>query len=170
MPRSRIAAAALVLGLALAGPALTQETAEPGPGEAVREPVQLPPVGAPQGDLQAQGAEQAQQSRQTVQQAVQGATAIPANAQPLVGQRVLGENGEEIGEVENILIDARGRPTHVILETDGLLGLGGRRVALPYDQIDVLQNALSVGMSHDQLAALPEYEGAPKLPGQEGAD
>jgi hypothetical protein len=45
----------------------------------------------------------------------------------------------------------------VIVERGGVLGLGGSQISLPWDQIRIQGDQLSVQMSADQLDAMPEY-------------
>jgi sporulation protein YlmC with PRC-barrel domain len=52
----------------------------------------------------------------------------------LKGVDVIGQDHTKLGDIEDILID-RGRVQAVVLEAGRLLGVGGKTVALPYDQI-----------------------------------
>jgi sporulation protein YlmC with PRC-barrel domain len=53
----------------------------------------------------------------------------------LKGVDVIGQDHTKLGDIEDILIDREGRVQAVVLGAGGLLGVGGKTVALPYDQI-----------------------------------
>ncbi len=66
----------------------------------------------------------------------QVAAGIPlARAQALVGTNVVGANGRDAGEVENLLIDRNGQVRAAVVEWGGFLGIGERRAVVPIDQI-----------------------------------
>lgn len=57
-------------------------------------------------------------------------------ASDLMGAEVQNTNGEDIGEVDDLLVDrGSGRISHVIIRSGGLLGFGGDRVAAPVDAL-----------------------------------
>ena len=55
-------------------------------------------------------------------------------ASKLIGSTVKIDRSERIGSIEDIIIDERGQ-LFVVLDVGGFLGLGGRRVALPYSNL-----------------------------------
>src|SRR5687767_1096647 len=52
-------------------------------------------------------------------------------ASDLTGERVYGANNENIGEVNDVLLDRSGKVTAVIVGVGGFLGIGEKDVALP---------------------------------------
>jgi sporulation protein YlmC with PRC-barrel domain len=52
-------------------------------------------------------------------------------ASDLTGERVYGANNENIGEVNDVLLDRTGKVTAVIVGVGGFLGIGEKDVALP---------------------------------------
>jgi sporulation protein YlmC with PRC-barrel domain len=52
-------------------------------------------------------------------------------ASDLTGERVYGANNENIGEVNDVLLDRTGKVTAVIIGVGGFLGIGEKDVALP---------------------------------------
>lgn len=72
---------------------------------------------------------------------------------------IVGADGEEIGEVEEILVDRDGRIVAVAAEFGGFLGIGEREVVIRLDQLAVQSNRekLVVAMTREQLMALPEW-------------
>lgn len=49
----------------------------------------------------------------------------------LVGHRVYGPGGEDVGEVEDVLINRDGQLAALVIEVGGFLGIGGRQIAVP---------------------------------------
>ncbi len=82
---------------------------------------------------------------------------IPAEADRIIGKQLVTLAGEEAGEVTDVLVTADGQVAAVIVERGGVLGLGGSQISLPWDQIRIQGDQLSVQMSADQLDAMPEY-------------
>lgn len=50
---------------------------------------------------------------------------------------VHGPDGEEIGDVEDIIVDADGKIVAIIAEVGGLWGIGATHVSIPWDQVEV---------------------------------
>jgi len=82
------------------------------------------------------------------------------SAQEMMGKQVLTERGERVGEVDDVLLRSRNRPSHVVVGVGGFLGVGERNVAVDVDRLRYSgeRNALVVqDMSRDQIANLPEF-------------
>ncbi|WP_207478488.1 PRC-barrel domain-containing protein [Arenibaculum pallidiluteum] len=56
-------------------------------------------------------------------------------ASELMEMNVIGRDGSSLGEVNDVLVDSRGRPQRVILHRGGVLGFGGKNVALDVDDL-----------------------------------
>jgi sporulation protein YlmC with PRC-barrel domain len=55
------------------------------------------------------------------------------SASALSGHKVVNRNGETLGEIDDILLDVpRGRIAYAVMGVGGFLGVGERRVALPF--------------------------------------
>ncbi|MGE0420081.1 MAG: PRC-barrel domain-containing protein [Acetobacteraceae bacterium] len=85
-------------------------------------------------------------------------------ASTLIGAPVLGPRGDTIGEVRDLITEARGN-REVVVTTGATLGLGGREVKLALDTLqlrrdpqDAANVALVANLTQDQLASLPAYE------------
>jgi sporulation protein YlmC with PRC-barrel domain len=80
----------------------------------------------------------------------------------IVGQDVYNSAGEEIGEVRDIVIDPARQVPMVIVEVGGFLGIGGRQVALSYDDMAFGGDriVLNTAMSQDEIKDMPEYDEA----------
>ena len=81
------------------------------------------------------------------------------DAESLLGLAVVNAEGETIGEVDNVVIDADGQVRHVIVGVGGFLGIGEKNAALPWNGLVVAADGTSamVPYSADQLTALPSH-------------
>lgn len=82
-----------------------------------------------------------------------------ATADDLDDVEVWGSNGEEIGEVEDVVVDAAGAH-FIVLEVGGFLGIGEEEVAIPMDRFAArgAEGLVLVGMTADELEALAEAQ------------
>jgi sporulation protein YlmC with PRC-barrel domain len=55
----------------------------------------------------------------------------------LMGMPVLAVNGEAIGEVEHLLLTDEGRPEAIVISLGGILGVGGKDIAVPWAKTEV---------------------------------
>ena len=76
----------------------------------------------------------------------------------LVGQTVYGSNGEEIGEIEDIV--SRGDTTgpEALVGVGGFLGIGEREVAIPLSQMSMEGDRVTTSMTKESLTAMQPYE------------
>jgi sporulation protein YlmC with PRC-barrel domain len=74
---------------------------------------------------------------------------------------VYNAGGNEIGDVENVLIGPNNQ-IQLVVAYGGFLGIGDRRVVMPLDQFRVQNDRLVVsGRTDEQLKALPAYGDTP---------
>ncbi|MGK7870544.1 PRC-barrel domain-containing protein [Falsiroseomonas sp. E2-1-a20] len=103
----------------------------------------------------------AQSGGSAQQAAVSPAAGMPlARVQNLVGTNVIGANGRDAGEVENLLIDRNGQVRAAVVEWGGFLGLGESRAVVPIEQLRFGGSGERVRMdlTRAQLEALPRFE------------
>jgi sporulation protein YlmC with PRC-barrel domain len=77
----------------------------------------------------------------------------------LVGKTVVNDKNEQIGTIDDLIID-RDRVLFAVLQVGGFLGIGGRLVAVPYESlvVDEAGNKITLpGATRDQLTKLPEF-------------
>jgi len=65
---------------------------------------------------------------------------VDSSAHTLIGQKVSNIRGETIGKVEDVLVDANGNATQVVLANGGLMGIGAKLVALDYSLLYTRNN------------------------------
>lgn len=94
----------------------------------------------------------------------QSLAALPANAimgSRLTDMKVRGTGSDDdIGEIEDVVLDQDGKIHQVIVSTGGVLGVGGKKVALTWDQVrvDSARRVAVVSMTEEQLKAMPEFK------------
>ena len=91
--------------------------------------------------------------------------AIPAKglrASTLIGAEVTTTNGEEVGPVNELIIDSQGQVVAIVIAVGGFLGMGEKDVAIGWDDVSRTGNAddqeLRITMTRDQLSSAPEFE------------
>jgi sporulation protein YlmC with PRC-barrel domain len=66
--------------------------------------------------------------------------------------------GEEIGEVDEVLMNADGQIVALVAEVGGFLGIGDKDVVLQLDQVQLQGDRLTVDMTKEQLEQLPDWD------------
>ncbi len=70
--------------------------------------------------------------------------------------------GESIGDINDLLLGPDGKITTLVIGVGGFLGMGEKNVAVPFDQLDVVQRDgawfLAVNTTKAALAAAPTFE------------
>ena len=86
-----------------------------------------------------------------------GATAVDH----LIGKTVYGTGDEKLGTVDDVLLDSTGKATQLVVSSGGFLGIGERKVAIPYNdaQWNPDREELQVaGLTAEQIKTMPEFE------------
>ncbi|UEM01816.1 PRC-barrel domain-containing protein [Skermanella rosea] len=65
-------------------------------------------------------------------------------AEQLIGANVIGQSGEEIGDVENIMIGPEGKVLSIIAEIGGFLDIGDTHVNIPWNEVQFTSGKESV--------------------------
>lgn len=118
----------------------------------------------------------------TVQPPVQPKPAEPAQAKPaqsaepvvtgnavsVLGKKVVGPKGENLGLVVDVLVDSGGQPQAAVIDFGGFLGVGSRKIAIDWKILDFSQlghgGTVELGLGRAQIAAAPEYKPGPPGP------
>lgn len=77
----------------------------------------------------------------------------------LLGSTVKNDKEEKIGSIEDIIVDQQ-KALYAILQVGGFLGVGGRLIAIPYEQFaidDMGRNITLPGATKEQLQNLQEF-------------
>src|ERR1700740_3442847 len=80
----------------------------------------------------------------------------------LIGSKVVGADGQEIGKVDDLLLDRDQKLAGVIVSVGGFLGVGSKSVALPADRVDISQaygdqRVVKIDATKEELAAAPAF-------------
>lgn len=72
---------------------------------------------------------------------------------------VVGTDGERVGEVETVLIDASGAPAALVLEVDdGFLDLGDTEVIVEMDALSCENGKYTTTLTSEDLEGLPVWD------------
>lgn len=147
---------ATALSLGLASLAMAQTTTAPDATAPVTPETTMPDSTAP--------ATPEATAPTTMPDATGAGAVIGMSESELVGKRVHGSDGADLGEVSAVMLDGSGKVSGVVIDVGGFLGIGEKPVALSADKLQVITDpsdgatTLSVAMTEDELKALPEYK------------
>lgn len=81
-------------------------------------------------------------------------------ASELTGAAVENSAGEEIGSIDDLIVDKE-QVLFAILQIGGFLGIGGFLVAVPYDSMEISEGGSKIVLaqgSKEELQQLPEFK------------
>jgi sporulation protein YlmC with PRC-barrel domain len=89
-------------------------------------------------------------------------SAMPSDE--IIGSEVFDNQGKELGNVNKLLIGQDGKVHSAVISLGGILGLGDRKVKVPWTSLQVKQKPddpddLIVTASRDTLQNAPQFEG-----------
>lgn len=89
-------------------------------------------------------------------------------ANNIIGSSVLDSQGNDIGEINDIVLSANGQVDKYVIDVGGFLGIGAKPVALTPEQVTLVADAngtmkASTMATKDELNSQPEYK-APEPP------
>lgn len=91
----------------------------------------------------------------TGQPGIPSAAAAPYRG--LEGMPIHAQNGEKIGEVEDVLIDAAGRVVALAIEIDRVLGIGDYDLVVGLEHFRHVDGKLYTQLTREQLEAMPKW-------------
>ena len=83
---------------------------------------------------------------------------LNASVDDVEDMTIYGAGGEEVGEVEAVLVDGSGQPVAIAADVGGFLGMGERDVVIGLDRLSKSQDRLTVAMTKEEIEALPEFD------------
>lgn len=87
----------------------------------------------------------------------------------LLGHLLTDREGAEIGRIIDVLITSDGMPRAAVADIGGFLGIGSRRIAIPWGLLQFRATAdgggIAVNLPGDAVAASPEYHPGDAVPG-----
>jgi hypothetical protein len=86
----------------------------------------------------------------------------------IMGRRVRGEDGKDIGRIIDVIVNQIGQPRAAVIDFGGFLGLGNRKIAVDWGTLHFApghQDApVTLDLTPDQIKAAPEYREAGNTP------
>jgi sporulation protein YlmC with PRC-barrel domain len=82
-------------------------------------------------------------------------------ASTLIHDRVVNLAGEDIGRIEELMVDVvSGRVAYAVLSFGGVLGFGGKLFAMPWSAItvDEIKQRFLVNVTRDALEKMPGFD------------
>jgi sporulation protein YlmC with PRC-barrel domain len=82
-------------------------------------------------------------------------------AKSITGDSVVNHQGEDLGIINDLMIDVQtGRIEYAVIEFGGILGLGGKLFAIPYDELRLNPEAHCFVLDRDkeELERLPGFD------------
>ena len=132
---------------------------------------QSEPAAAPQGDTASTPAPAAPaDTTAAVGRAAPGDALIAAQpqshsrAEEIIGLSVVSAEGEEVGEVSDLILDDQHKLTGIVVGVGGFLGIGEKVVGISWSQADMRKDADSgkerifVGLTKADLDAAPDFK------------
>lgn len=106
------------------------------------------PVALSAQERQQDEAQQSQQQQQPPQQAQ-----LSADAHHIIGKTASSQQGKEVGEIKDVLVGQDGRVQAMVVDVKG------KNRAIPWDQVSMQADQVTVKMNDQQVSQLPEYKG-----------
>jgi sporulation protein YlmC with PRC-barrel domain len=147
-------------------PVEPSDPAEPIPNEMAPRAAQPDPISPPSLSTEAPRSISPDQPEMTLVDSPQFLTKQDNDdllASHLIGESVVNANNESIGTISDLVTDADGKVAAVLIRSGSFLGIGGKDVALRFEDIKFSRdedNTITVmaNISADTLAAAPDYE------------
>jgi len=80
-------------------------------------------------------------------------------ASKVIGNSVLNDDQDTIGEVEDILVSSDGKEPYAVLSIGGFLGMGKHMVVVPYETLKFADTKVTLpGGTKEGLKMLPEFK------------
>ena len=80
-------------------------------------------------------------------------------ASKVIGSSVTNDTNETIGKIDDLLVSPDGKEPYAVLSIGGFLGVGTHLVAVPYDNLKLIDKKLVLpGGTKEGLRMLPEFK------------
>jgi len=93
-----------------------------------------------------------------------GVKMVPAPESSILGRKVSGPEGDDLGRVVDVLADAQGRVRIAVIEFGGFLGVGNRRIAVDWSLLKFHAHdpdaPVVLDVARRMLQGTPEYKGS----------
>ncbi len=76
----------------------------------------------------------------------------------IIGASVINKANETVGNIDDIIVAADGKAQYAILSVGGFLGVGSRLVAVPFDELSLEANRVTLPtINKERLSTMPEF-------------
>lgn len=75
-----------------------------------------------------------------------------------IGMKVQNQQGENLGQIEDMVLNSKGQVDFVIVSHGGTLGIGEKYTAVPYNAFSRKGDAMSLNISKEKMAEAPNFE------------
>ncbi len=165
---------------ALAAPAHGQAPASSGAAPAPKPPEATPAPAAPQPSEAAPKPPETPPQQTAKPVTPKNLELIPPDeAAGILGKKVVGPKGDNMGLVVDVLVDSDGRPRAAVIDFGGFLGVGTRKIAVDWQLLEFRPGDAAapvvLDLSREELQGAPEYKASPQEaqivgpPGAEGS-
>jgi len=72
-------------------------------------------------------------------------------AEYMVTEEVFGPEGEEIGNVENVIVNAQGQIAAIIAEVGGFWDIADTHIAVPWDEVTLIPDGFKIPVTEDNF-------------------
>ena len=79
-------------------------------------------------------------------------------AEKVIGSSVYDRNNEKIGSVQDIVLNKDGTVAAVVVDVGSFVGIGGKNVAVKWNDIKTNNNRLTLDRTKDQLKQAADYK------------
>jgi hypothetical protein len=87
---------------------------------------------------------------------------FPDEATSILGKKVQGAAGEDMGRVVDILVDGEGQPRGAVIDFGGFLGVGSRKIAVDWRLLQFRPTdrkaPIQLSVTRAEVQAAPEYK------------
>ncbi|WP_026613000.1 PRC-barrel domain-containing protein [Ensifer aridi] len=181
---SSVAAGALLVGVAVAPTSFAQQTTTPpapAPETQTMEPAPATPDATTPAPAPGEQAQTPAPADKSTEMAAGEATYLTEQAEDqisantYIGQSVYNPNDESIGEINDLIIKKEGGVAAAVVGVGGFLGIGEKNVAVPFDKIEVTEDAeantmkLTTTETAESLKAAPEFKTKSQLMAERNA-
>ena len=84
---------------------------------------------------------------------------VTARASEYIGKDIVNLNGDEVGEIEDLLVNPGTKKVHALIEVGGFLGIGEKRVVVPLSDLRMSDDdvILMTRQTEEQLETMPAF-------------
>lgn len=89
----------------------------------------------------------------------------PVDTEEIIGQTALSPEGQDLGEIGDLVLSEEGEIEAAVIDVGGFLGIGERQVTVDWNKVRMSTETdqIVVNMTREELEAAPEYNATERL-------